>query len=199
MNEKKIESLNKNKIQIYICFVRENFSLITISLLAILLMFDYFIFTDVLNLNQAYFFNNLLAIIAQEQPILLIFVILPILFIVLVFGLLYKIQFDFLNHFFEDSYRFSYKIFNSRNIISKVFIVIFSMVFIIYGDILVFLAIESLHSLFEKIPYKMTTLSFLFTLYLLYVIYNISVLFLISLISSKLIIKFKTHNIISFF
>jgi hypothetical protein len=199
MKEEKIELSNKNKIQKYIGFVRENFSLIIISLLAILLMFDYFIFTDVLHLNQAYFFNNLLGIIAQEQPILLIFVFLPILFIVLTFGLLYKIQFDFLNHFFEDSYRLAYKIFNSRNIISKILIVVFSILFIIYGDILVFFAIESLSGLFEDTSLEMTTLAFLFTLYLLYVIYNVSVLFLISLISSRLIIKFKTHNVISFF
>jgi len=199
MGEEKVESSNKNKVQEYIGFMRENFSLIIISVLAILLMFDYFIFTNVLHLNQAYFFNNLLGIIAQEQPILLIFVFLPILFIVLIFGLLYKIQFDFLNHFFEDSYRFAYKIFNSRNIISKILIVIFSIIFIIYGDILVFLTIEFLYSLLEDTDFKMTTLTFLVTLYLLYVIYNVLVLFLISLISSKLIIKFKTHNVISFF
>ncbi|WP_419763962.1 MAG: hypothetical protein ACNI28_09210 [Arcobacter sp.] len=199
MREEKIELADKNKVQKYIGFVREYFSLIIISLLAILLMFDYFIFTDVLHLNQAYFFNNLLSIIAQEQPILLIFVILPILFIVLIFGLLYKIQFDFLNHFFEDSYPIAYKIFNSKNIIYKIFIVIFSIIFIIYGDILVFFTIEFLHSLLEDTDFKMTTLAFLFTLYLLYVIYNVLVLFLISLISSRLIIKFKTHNVISFF
>lgn len=197
MKEEKIEI--SKKVQKYISFIRENFSLIIISLLAILLMFDYFIFTDILHLNQAYFFNNLLDIIAQEQPILLIFIILPILFIVLIFGLLYKIQFDFLNHFFEDSYRLTYKIFSSKNAIFKIFIVVFSVIFIIYGDILVFFTIEFLHSLFEDTPFKMTTLAFLFSLYLLYVIYNVIVLFLIFLISSKLTIQFKTHNVISVF
>ena len=66
----KIKLDEKKSIIKYIDFIKNYFSLISFSILAILLIFDYFIFTDVLNLNQAYFFNNLLGVIAQEQPIL---------------------------------------------------------------------------------------------------------------------------------
>ena len=53
----------ENSLKKYICFIKEYFTLISVCLISVLLIIDYFIFTDVLHLNQGYFFNNLLTII----------------------------------------------------------------------------------------------------------------------------------------
>lgn len=101
----------------YINLIKDNFSLISFCILPILLIFDYFIFSGVLNLNQAFFLNNLLSEVAQEQPILLIFVLLPIIFIASILIILYKIQFDYLDKSFNNYYKNSYRIFNKGNFI----------------------------------------------------------------------------------
>lgn len=119
----RIENKEGKSLKKYIDFIKEYFAIISFSIISILLIIDYFIFTDVLHLNQAFFFNNLLGVIAQEQPILLIFVILPTLFTSLIFILLYKIQFDYLNKLFNDNYKNSYTKFNKIKF--KIFFIIF--------------------------------------------------------------------------
>ena len=106
----------ENSLKKYICFIKEYFTLISVCLISVLLIIDYFIFTDVLHLNQGYFFNNLLGVVAREQPLLLIFIFLPILLIILLFIILYKLQFNYLNKLFNENYRNSYKIFNKNKI-----------------------------------------------------------------------------------
>lgn len=180
-------------------FIKEYFGLITFSLLAILLINDYFIFTDVFNLNQAYFFNNLLGVIAQEQPIFMIFIFIPVLFIVFVLIILYKIQFIFLSYFFDEVYASSYRKFNNNNILIKTFLVAISIAIIIYGDLAVYQVVIFIYDMFENTQFKMTILSFLSTTYLVYLIYNSIIFILILFLSANFIIKLKSPTIITFY
>lgn len=193
----KIKLDEKKSIIKYIDFIKNYFSLISFSILAILLIFDYFIFTDVLNLNQAYFFNNLLGVIAQEQPILLIFVLLPILFTLLIFIILYKIQFDYLNKSFKDNYKNCYNLFNKNKF--KAIFIFFSILIILFGDIVVFLIMNFIFNILEDTPFKMTAFPFLFTTYFLFLIYNSIVFYLILILCSNFILKFKNIFLISVF
>lgn len=191
-----INSNNDKPIIKYINLIKDYFSLISFSIFAILLILDYFIFTEVLNLNQAYFFNNLLGEIAQEQPILLIFVLFPIIFLSSIFITLYKIQFSYLNKFFNDNYKNSYNIYNRNKF--KIFLIFFSVFIILFGDIIIFFLMYLIYYLLENTPFTMTALPFLFTTYFLFLIYNSIVFYLILIISSKFIIKFKNILLTSF-
>lgn len=193
----KIENKEEKSLKKYIDFIKEYFAIISFSIISILLIIDYFIFTDVLHLNQAYFFNNLLGVIAQEQPILLIFVILPTLFTSLIFILLYKIQFDYLNKLFNDNYKNSYTKFNKIKF--KIFFIFFSILIILFGDIIIFFIVNFIFNILEGTSFEMTVFPFIFTTYTLFVIYNLIIFYLILIISSPLIIKFKNIFLIQYF
>lgn len=182
----------------YFHSIKSNFAFILVSIIALSLIVDYFIFTDVLHLNQAYFFNDLLSVVAQEQPLILIFVMLPILLFILISGFLYKFQFDISNYFFNETYRRSYTWFRSFHFLARFIIGTIFVLIIIYGDLLIFKVIVYINEIFHSTPFEMTFSSFLLTLSFLYIIYNAVTISLIVLLSSYFIIKYKTFMVSSF-
>lgn len=186
------KNIQNNKIIFEnIKFVKESLPLLYFSIMAMLLIFDYFIFTDVLNLNQAYFFNNLLTIVANEQPILIVFILSPIIFALLLIFLPFKIHYEYLNKFFKDNYKYLYKIFNSLSILFKLFLFIFGIFIILFGDLLIFTLLNYIYNLFDKTFLEMSLITLLFSFYIFYLFYNTLVFYLILLFSSTIILKIR--------
>ncbi len=183
----RVEQVKQN-----IKFVRENITLISLLILSVLLLLDYFIFKDVFNLSQAHFFNNLLTIVATEQPLFIIFIFFPLLLIFSIIVFIYKFQYDYLIKTYDKYYKSAYRNAQSiNNIVLKSIFFIIILSFIVYGDLLVYFLINSIYELLEAISIKMSPMAVGFTLYFFYVVYNVIVFYFLLVIASFFIIKFK--------
>ena len=144
----------ENSLKKYICFIKEYFTLISVCLISVLLIIDYFIFTDVLHLNQGYFFNYLLVPSIKEMPLLIIFILLPIIVIILIFIIFYLVHYKFLLFIKDKYYESFYKKFNSLCECKRTGISIISLFIFIFGDFLIYYIVSIPFDFLKKYVFK---------------------------------------------
>lgn len=138
-----------------------------------LIICDYWIFTNVFNLNQAYFFNSIISNIINEQFII-IFILLPIFIVGLVL-FLYIIKYEYFKKFEVKNYYFK-----SKSPILNTIKFIFYLLLLCIVDIVIYCFVDKLERFFEDI----NVIIFLLLIYFVYFWINfLTLLYLYSITS----------------
>lgn len=181
--------VNKPKNQLFSLIKNEtlfksNIAFISISILVILTIFDYSIFTNTFNLNQGYFFNYLLVPSIKEQPLLIIFILLPIIVIILIFIIFYLVHYKFLLFIKDKYYESFYKKFNSLCECKRTGISIISLFIFIFGDFLIYYIVSIPFDFLKKYVF-ISYFTILVTIYIFYMLYNTLIIYLSIIILEK--------------
>lgn len=186
--------VNKPKNQLFnliknATLFKSNIAFISISILVIFTLFDYSIFTNTFNLNQGYFFNYLLVPSIKEQPLLIIFILLPIIVIIFIFIIFYLVHYKFLLFIKDKYYESFYKKFNSLCKYKKIAICIISFLLFIFGDFLIYYIVLIPFDFLEKYVF-ISYFTILVTIYIFYMLYNTLIIYL------SIIILEKSNNLL---
>lgn len=163
---------------------KSNIAFISISILVIFTLFDYSIFTNTFNLNQGYFFNYLLVPSIKEDPLIIIFILLPIIVIIFIFIIFYLVHYKFLLFIKDKYYESFYKKFNSLSECKRTDISIISLFLFIFGDFLIYYIVSIPFDFLEKYVF-ISYFTILVTIYIFYMLYNTLIIYLAIIILEK--------------
>lgn len=160
--------------------IKDNPKTSFIILLSVMLVFDYFIYTDVFHLNQADFFNYTYSNILSQQ-FFVIFILLPFILIGIIFSI-FRIEYiilqkiDFKNYF----------IFRDNNIFVLITVGLISGAIAFYGEGLVFFLLDDAYLYLKKFNIQADAFTFFIFLNVLFFLVNIITLYLLVSVSSVL-------------
>jgi hypothetical protein len=177
-------------------FIKENSTFLYTAFVMTLLMFDYYIYTDVFHLHQSDFFNDFLPNMLLGQ-LFIVFIVFPLVIIGIIL-FIFKLEYNFFDKYEIKNY------FKMKGI--ALFIGIgFLSGLAIFNDIIVYYIIEGIFNICENLKISCNTASFLITLNLLYFFFNWVTLLLLSSITALSLEKLhfskkiSSHYIFSFF